>query len=169
VLFGSGGDVRATTNYLSLHINQNMLMDHASEVQLTQSAYAMIVQAVTGVSMTQQQYEALILDDITNILEAYRQAGVFDTVVLEDGTVSRSKVDADFEATLQKADSAMQYIPNGSITRDMVSAEINEILTKADTITDSIADGSIARSKVDSSFEATLQKADNAMQPSVYD
>jgi len=54
-------------------------------------------------------------------------------------------------------------IPDGSISRIKVDSEFEATLAKADTAMQSIGDATISRSKVDSAFEATLAKADTAM------
>lgn len=52
LLYGSGGNVRATTNYLSLTIDENVLIQNASSTEITQTLYdqfvAMFTQAVAG-------------------------------------------------------------------------------------------------------------------------
>ena len=47
ILYGTGGDVRATTNYLTLTIDENILVTNAQSTEITQSLYEQLVNSVT--------------------------------------------------------------------------------------------------------------------------
>lgn len=193
VLYGTKNDeVRATTNYLSLSITKDMVVDDAHSVEMNRTVMEMIIEAVTGQTISPEDFDEMIQNDVNNVIERYREEGILSNIVIEDGTITRVKVDPDFEATLAKADTAMQQIdansvtynmltpdvqetldtvshldmaiPDGSISRAKVNADFEATLAKADTAMQSIDDGSISRAKVDADFEATLAKADSAMQ-----
>lgn len=47
ILYGTGGNVRATTNYLTLTIDENILVTNAQSTEITQSLYEQLVDSVT--------------------------------------------------------------------------------------------------------------------------
>ena len=47
ILYGTGGNVRATTNYLTLTIDENILVTNAQSTEITQSLYEQLVNSVT--------------------------------------------------------------------------------------------------------------------------
>lgn len=57
ILYGTGGDVRATTNYLTLTIDENILVTNAQSTEITQSLYE---QLVNSVWLTNKQVTSLI-------------------------------------------------------------------------------------------------------------
>ena len=165
VLYGSNGDdIRATTDYLSLTINKNMIVDEAQPIQMTESVFDMIVRAVTGVSINRSEFEAIVQNDVEAVLDYYREQGVLADLTIEDGTIGREKVNAAFEATLVKADNAMQQIDPNSVEYSMLSPSLQTAIDTIDHLDMAIPDASIGREKVNAEFEATLAKADTAMQ-----
>ena len=165
VIYGTNNnDIRATTDYLNLTINKNMIVEDAQSIQMTESVFDMIVRAVTGISITQQQFESIVHADVEDVIEYYREQGILADLTIEDGTIGREKVDAAFESTLAKADSAIQRGDANAVTYAMLDTAVQDKLDSIDSIDLTIPDGSITRAKVDANFEATLAKADSAVQ-----
>ena len=105
MLYGTGGDVIGTTNYLTLKIDKDIMVSDASSTQITESLYQQLVDLVRTVgSPTDEQVNAAVAP----ILEDYVEEGRLGPLVIGDGTLPRSKVDSSFEATLDLADSAVQ-------------------------------------------------------------
>lgn len=46
ILYGTGGNVRATTNYLTLTIDENILVANAQSTEITQSLYEQLINTV---------------------------------------------------------------------------------------------------------------------------
>ena len=83
---------------------------------------------------------------------------------IADGSVTKLKLDAEVRQSLAKADSAMQNIDDGSITKAKLSSGVQQSLDKADTALQDIEDNSIDRDMLDADVQASLNKADTAMQ-----
>ena len=121
MLYGTGDTIRATTDYISLDITPNILVQNASSTEITQSLYDQLVLMVNEVlDLSNSDYSELITTQIDSILAGYLEDGSLAAATIEDGSIPRSKVNAAFEATLAKADTAMQptvYDPVGYGTR----------------------------------------------------
>ena len=165
VLYGTDGNtVRATTDYLNISITKDMIVDDASVIQMTESVFDYIARAVQGISITQSELEQIIQADVQNVLDNYREQGILADLTIEDGTIGREKVDADFEATLAKADSAMQQINPNSVEYSMLSSDLQTAIDTIDHLDMAIPDESLSRIKMDSDIQEALSKADTAIQ-----
>lgn len=60
ILYGTGNDVRATTNYLTLIIDENVLVADAQSTEITQSLYEQLVSRINEIGLTQSQIESLV-------------------------------------------------------------------------------------------------------------
>lgn len=169
LLYGTGGDTIATTNYLSLTLDDNILIHDAQSTEITQSLYQQLVNIVNSYTTSTDRLEAQIA------LKA-NQSSLTAEIQRAQGIESGLRTDVDLKATqadLEALDARVQAVEDGTAFADdiasAVDAEIAALLASGDLANMTIIDGSITRAKVNSAFEATLVKADNAMQPSVYD
>ena len=101
--------VHATTNVIEFTLDENMLIPNASSTEITQTLYDQLVQKVNEVLyLSDSDYSDLIKSEIARILGEYLDNGDLAAATIGDGTIKRKKVDADFEATLVKADNSLQ-------------------------------------------------------------
>ena len=118
MLYGSVGQVRATTNLIEFNVKPNHIIADAQSIELTESLYDQLVDMVQrfiDIADNEEMIE-MIKDQIADIMQEFLDSGAMAELSIEDGSISRAKVDANFEATLVKADSAMQpsiYDPMG--------------------------------------------------------
>lgn len=114
---GASRTIRATTNVLEFTVTPNMLVVDASSIEITQTLYDQLVAKVNELlDITDSDYGDLIKEQIATVLANYLADGSLAELTLEDGSLTRAKVNQAFEATLAKADSAMQpsvYDPLG--------------------------------------------------------
>ena len=90
--------------------------------------------------------------------------GEINSAGIANGTVAKEDLTATVQASLDKADSAMQSIATGSVTKTMLDSSVQTSLGKADTAMQSIAAGSVTKTMLNSSVQTSLGKADSAMQ-----
>ena len=90
--------------------------------------------------------------------------GEINSAGIANGTVAKEDLTATVQASLDKADSAMQSIAAGSVTKTMLDSSVQTSLGKADTAMQSIAAGSVTKTMLNSSVQTSLGKADSAMQ-----
>ena len=180
MLYGSNENTIATTNYLTLTIDENILVSDAQSTEISQSLYNQLVTRVNTLLTWNEQNAADLIAvdrdlqrqintkaaaaDLTAEIARARQAEVANANAIAT-KASQSEVDQlSIKVTqLENNEVVAQLIESA------VAAEMAEFLSNGTLSNLTIADGSITRSKVDSDFNSTLTKADNAMQPSVYD
>lgn len=180
MLYGSNENTIATTNYLTLSIDENILVSDANSTEISQSLYNQLVSKVnTLITWNEQEAAELVAvdkdlqiqinkkanaDDLTTEIaraKAAEQANA-DAIALK---ANQSDVD---ELTIKVTQLESNEVVAGLI-QEAVENEMADYLSSGQLANLTIADNSIARSKVNSDFEATLVKADSAMQPTVYD
>lgn len=121
MLYGSNDKIIATTNYLTLDIDDNILVKDANSTEISQSLYT---QLVTKIKASQKDVdnltlkvtelennevvEKLIKEAVTNEMNKYLTNGALANMTIANGSITRDKVDSNFENTLAKADTAMQ-------------------------------------------------------------
>lgn len=121
MLYGSNDKIIATTNYLTLDIDNNILVKDANSTEISQSLYT---QLVTKIKASQKDVdnltlkvtelennevvEKLIKEAVTNEMNEYLTNGALANMTIANGSITRNKVDSNFENTLAKADTAMQ-------------------------------------------------------------
>lgn len=106
---GEGSQIIATTNYLEFTIDENITVANASSTEISQSLYDQLAnQFNTIANLSQSQYGAEIARQVTEIMAGYLANGDIAAATIQDGSIARSKVNSAFEATLVKADTAMQ-------------------------------------------------------------
>ena len=172
----NNGEIRATVNALQLTLTPDAYISDASEVTFTENMYDQLVQIISGIAgrteedkITKGEIQGWVYDDAVAILTDFLESGDLTGLTILPKTIEKQHLNDELQASIDRADSALQYIPDGSITRSKVDSEIEGIFTKVENLEMVIPDASVPRSKVDADFEATLVKADSAMQPSVYD
>ena len=163
----SGGDVIATTNYLTFTVEENSLIADAQSTQISISNYQYLVNLVNSVQAGELKRQIEQKANTTDLNAEIRRAqGVEDDLSTAIGTKA-NQVDltslADRVSALEDGSAYDDEIANA------VKQEISALLLSGDLAEMTIEDGSISRSKVNSDFEATLELADGSMQKSVYD
>ena len=169
MLYGTGGDAIATSNYLTLTLDENIFVSDAQSTDISQSLYQQLVNIVSTYRTDTERLDALIRlkanqSDLTT--EIQRATGVEGTLSTAIGTKAS-------QTDLNALDVRVTAIENNPVDQqtiaDAVALEIAALIASGAIAEMTIEDGSISRAKVDSTFESTLQKADDAMQPTVYD
>ena len=169
LLYGTGGNTIATTNYLTFTVTDNILISDAQSTEITQSLYTQLVTMVQSYTSSTDRLEAQIAlkanesDLNEEITRATSAENSLSTAI--NGKVSQT----DF-STLEGRVHTLETNPvSDEAVASAVDTKVEALLSSGAIANMTIQDGSITRSKVNSAFEATLAKADSAMQPSVYD
>lgn len=180
MLYGSGGKTIATTNYLILKIDSDILVSDAQSTEISQSLYNQLVAKIEAVTSWNSQ-SVTDLENKTADLQAQvnRKA---DTTALQTEIIrAKAAENANAAAIATKANQTQvdkleikitELASNEVVAQEIekaVKAEMAEYLLSGQLAEMTIEDGSLTRAKVNSQFEETLKKADTAMQPSVYD
>ena len=169
MLYGSGGDVIATTNYITLTIDKCMLIENAESTEITQSLYQQLVNIVRNYTTSTDRLEAQIAlkADATDLANETQRAtlseGALSTAI--NGKASQS----DLNSVIDRVYALETGTAWDEVIASAVSNEIADLVESGAIAEMTLEDGSVSRSKVDADFEATLVKADTAMQASVYD
>lgn len=113
MLYGADGTIKATTNYLTLKVESSALISDASSTDISQSLYDQLVERFNRIAdLSESDYSDLIVQQVGEIMAGYLSHGDLTAMTLQDGTVSRTKVNSAFEATLAKADNSWQKSAN---------------------------------------------------------
>ena len=180
MLYGSNGNTIATTNYLTLTIDENILVSDAQSTDISLSLYNQLVSKVNSLSTWNEQNAAdLIAVDKDLQQQINTKAAAADLTAEISRAKAAEKANAD--AIALKASQAdvddltikVTQLENNEIIAELISeavvSEMADYLASGQLAEMTIADGSISRKKVNDDFENTLVKADTAMQPSMYD
>lgn len=156
MLYGTGGTTIATTNYLTLKINKNILVHDAESTEISQSLYNQLIDRVNAMASVDAELQRQLNAKANN----------------EDLTLETNRAKQAEQANGQAIQSLTKRVENienneviDSIIEEAVSAELNAFLESGQLANLAIQDGSLSRSKVDAVFEGVLQKADTAVQP----
>lgn len=180
MLYGSNENTIATTNYLTLTIDENILVSDAESTDITLSLYNQLVTKVNSLSTWNEQNAADLIEADKKLQQQINKKANADELMTE---ISRAKAaeKANADAIATKASQAdvdeltikVTQLENDEIIAELISeaviSEMTRYLESGQLANMTIADGSINRKKVDSGFEETLVKADTAMQPNMYD
>ena len=180
MLYGSNGNTIATTNYLTLTIDENILVSDAQSTDISLSLYNQLVSKVNSLSTWNEQNAADLIAVDKDLQQQINTKAAASDLATE---ISRAKAaeKANADAIALKASQAdvddltvkVTQLENNEIVAELISqavtAEMEEYLSSGQLANMTITDGSIARKKVNADFENTLVKADTAMQPSMYD
>lgn len=180
MLYGSNENTKATTNYLTLSIDENILVSDAQSTEISQSLYTQLVTRVNTL-LTWNEQNAADLVAVDKDLQQQINTKAAASALASEISRATAAEQANAAAIETKASQAevdqlsikvTQLESNevvAALIQSAVESEIEAYLNNGSLANMTIADGSISRDKVNSSFEATLAKADTAMQPSVYD
>lgn len=180
MLYGSAGTKRATTNYLTLKIDKDILVQDANSTEISQSLYDQLVALVDAVSSFSGQ-GVVDLQNAVSLLQTQMSGKATTAQLTAENIRARAAENANAEAIATKAsqtdlDALAAQVSNlenneaiASAIADAVAEEMAAYLLSGELANLTIENGSISRDKVDASFDATLAKADSAMQPTVYD
>ena len=125
MLYGSNGNVIATSNFVQFTIDSSRKVINSETYDLTQGLYEQFCEYVDRkfkeiVDLDDEDVQQLISDQVAAMITEYLNSDEFiqRTISIPENsitnekiataTISRNKVDSDFEATLTKADTAMQ-------------------------------------------------------------
>lgn len=180
MLYGSNQDTIATTNYLTLSIDENILVSDANSTEISESLYTQLVTKVNALTTWNGQNAAdLIAVDTDLQRQINTKAAQTDLTTEIARAKAAEKANSDAIATKanqtevdQLSIKVTQLESNevvAQLIEDAVANEMAAMLSGGTLANLTIQDNSISRSKVDSDFNDTLIKADTAMQPSVYD
>lgn len=180
MLYGSNDKTIATTNYLTLSIDENILVTDANSTEISQSLYNQLVTKVNTLTTWNEQNAAdLIAVDKDLQIQINKKAAQSDLETEIARAKAAEKVNADAialkasQAEVDELTIKVTQLENNEVVAELISEavtnEMQEYLSSGQLANMTIQDGSISRTKVDSGFEEALVKADTAMQPSVYD
>ena len=180
MLYGSNGNTIATTNYLTLTIDENILVSDARSTNISTSLYNQLVSKVNSLSTWNEQNAADLIQvdkDLQQQINKKAEATDLTSEISRAKTAEKANADAiALKANQSDVDDLtvkVTQLENNEVVADLISqavtSEMNTYLSSGKLANMTITNGSISRSKVDSDFEASLKKADTAMQPSVYD
>lgn len=180
MLYGSNEDTIATTNYLTLVIDDNILVEDAQSTEISTSLYNQLVTKVNALTNFNEQGLADLIA-VDNDLQAQINTKADQTALVAEKNRAMLAEQTNANAIATKANQSQvdtlaikvtQLESNeviAELIEEAVEAELDRYLESGVLAEMTIADNSITRAKVNSAFETTLQKADSAMQPSVYD
>lgn len=180
MLYGSGGKTIATTNYLTLKVDSDILVSDAQSTEISQSLYNQLVAKIEAVTSWNGQ-SVTDLENKTADLQAQVNRKADATTLQTEIIRAKAAENANAAAIATKANQTQvdeletkitELASNEVIAQEIekaVEAEMAEYLLSGQLAEMTIKDGSLTRAKVNSQFEETLKKADTAMQPSVYD
>ena len=180
MLYGSYKNVIATTNYLTLTIDENILVSDANSTEISESLYQQLVTKVNALSnWNGQSVEDLNKVDADLQKQINRKAENNDLIDEVNRAKAAEKVNADaiaLKASQADVDDLTEKVTRlesneviAEMISDAVTSEMDRYLSSGKLAAMTIADGSIPKSKVNAAFNETLDKADTAMQPEVYD
>lgn len=113
MLYGVDGTVKATTNYLTLKVENSALISDANSTNISQSLYDQLVERFNRIAdISQSDYSDLIVEQVGEIMAGYLSDGSIAAATIQDGSIARSKVNSAFETTLAKADNSWQKSAN---------------------------------------------------------
>lgn len=180
MLYGSNDKTIATTNYLSLTIDENILVSDANSTEISESLYNQLVTKVNTL-LTWNEQNAADLQAVDKDLQKQINERALQTDLATEIARAKAaeKTNADaiaLKASQKEVDELSIKVTQlesneviASLIEAAVASEMEEYLASGTLANLTIADGSITRSKVDSAFNDILTKAETAMQPSVYD
>lgn len=180
MLYGSHDTTIGTTNYLTLHIDENILISDADSTEISESLYNQLVTKINAITSWNDQGIADIEAAQKDLqIQINRKAAQSDLI----SEISRAKAaeTANANAIALKADQSqvddlqiqVNELANNEVIAELIEnavvEEMSDYLASGQLANLTIQDGSISRAKVDADFESTLSKAETAMQPNVYD
>lgn len=180
MLYGSGGEVIGTTNYITFTIDKNILISDASSTDISESLYQQLVTKINALSSWNGQSVSDLVDadkELQRQINLKAKQSDLEAEVTRAQTAEKKNADAIMlkasQSSVDELSQKVTQLENNEVIAEKISqavtSEMDRYLNSGKLAAMTIIDGSIARSKVDSGFEQTLKQADTAMQPSVYD
>lgn len=180
MLYGSGGEVIGTTNYVTFTIDKNNLISDASSTEISESLYQQLVTKINALSSWNGQSVSDLVEadkELQRQINQKAKQSDLEAEVTRDQTAEKKNADAIMlkasQSSVDELSQKVTQLENNEVIAEKISQAVNlemdRYLTSGKLASMTITDGSIARTKVDSNFEQTLAKADTSMQPSVYD
>lgn len=180
MLYGSGGEVIGTTNYITFTIDKNILISDASSTDISESLYQQLVTKINALSSWNGQSVSDLVEadkELQRQINLKAKQSDLEAEVTRAQTAEKKNADAIMlkasQSSVDELSQKVTQLENNEVIAEKISqavtSEMDRYLNSGKLAAMTIIDGSIARSKVDSGFEQTLKQADTAMQPSVYD
>lgn len=180
MLYGSGGEVIGTTNYVTFTIDKNNLISDASSTEISESLYQQLVTKINALSSWNGQSVSDLVEadkELQRQINQKAKQSDLEAEVTRAQTAEKKNADAIMlkasQSSVDELSQKVTQLENNEVIAEKISQAVNlemdRYLTSGKLASMTITDGSIARTKVDSNFEQVLAKADTAMQPSVYD
>ena len=180
MLYGSGGEVIGTTNYVTFTIDKNNLISDSSSTEISESLYQQLVTKINALSSWNGQSVSDLVEadkELQRQINQKAKQSDLEAEVTRAQTAEKKNSDAIMlkasQSSVDELSQKVTQLENNEVIAEKISQAVNlemdRYLTSGKLASMTITDGSIARTKVDSNFEQTLAKADTAMQPSVYD
>lgn len=180
MLYGSGGEVIGTTNYITFTIDKNILISDASSTDISESLYQQLVTKINALSSWNGQSVSDLVEadkELQRQINQKAKQSDLEAEVTRAQTAEKKNSDAIMlkasQSSVDELSQKVTQLENNEVIAEKISqavtSEMDRYLNSGKLAAMTIIDGSIARSKVDSGFEQTLKQADTAMQPSVYD
>ena len=180
ILYGTYNKVIATTNFLTLTVDESILVRDAESTEISESLYQQLVTKVNALSSWNgQSVTDLQKVDADLQKQINRKAENNDLIDEVNRAKAAEKVNADaiaLKASQADVDDLTEKVTRlesneviAEMISDAVTSEMDRYLSSGKLAAMTIADGSIPKSKVNAAFKETLDKADTAMQPEVYD
>ena len=180
MLYGTYNKVIATTNFLTLTVDESILVRDAESTEISESLYQQLVTKVNALSSWNgQSVTDLQKVDADLQKQINRKAENNDLIDEVNRAKAAEKVNADaiaLKASQADVDDLTEKVTRlesneviAEMISDAVTSEMDRYLSSGKLAAMTIADGSIPKSKVNAAFKETLDKADTAMQPEVYD
>ena len=180
MLYGSNDKTIATTNYLTLTIDENILVSDANSTEISESLYTQLVTKVNTL-LTWNEQNAADLQAVDKDLQIQINKKAAQTDLDKEIARAKAAEKANADAIALKASQKevdelsikVTQLESNEVIASLIEAavvkEMEEYLAAGTLANLTIADGSITRSKVNSELNDILTLAETAMQPSVYD
>lgn len=180
MLYGSNDKTIATTNYLTLTIDENIIVSDANSTEISESLYTQLVTKVNTLLTWNEQNAAdlqAVDKDLQIQINKKASQSDFEKEVARAKTAEKANADAiALKASQKEVDELsikVTQLESNEVIASLIEAavvkEMEEYLAAGTLANLTIADGSITRKKVNSELNDILTLAESAMQPSVYD
>ena len=180
MLYGSNDKTIATTNYLTLSIDENILVSDANSTEISESLYTQLVTKVNTLLTWNEQNAAdlqAVDKDLQIQINKKAEQTELDKEIARAKAAEKTNADAiALKASQSEVDELsikVTQLESNEVIASLIEAavvkEMEEYLAAGTLANLTIADGSITRSKVNSELNDILTLAETAMQPSVYD
>lgn len=180
MLYGSNDGTIGTTNYLTLKIDENILVSDASSTDISESLYNQLVTKINAMTSWNGQsvadLESEIRDLSSQVNKKAAQADLSSEIArakaAEEANATQIALKAD-QSQVDDLELKVTELANNEVVANLIESSVKDemaaYLASGTLANLTIQDGSITREKVDQDVGASLDKADTAMQPDIYD